>query len=398
MKVTIQHTKAASIFWDGKFYETGKELDLSFSEAFRIQRSAKVSTTFDNVPYNPELWKNGKFINFFGDIDLLSGFGNVSYYLVKESVIELEIALAGKTYGVRDQAIFSCQNRNLNQAGAMVWHDQPRESWLYSPFKKNIAIVPWETTQIPRSWVGKLNCFDALLVPSKQNIECFRDSGVKIPIELIHWGIDPTKFYEIDRPERSIFTFGHMGALSLRKGTDLLIEAFQEAFPKEQDVRLICKSSYHTYPFMVKDPRVVVQLTPVSNTELMDTFFKKIDCFVFPTRGEGFGLTSLEAMATGVPAIVTGWSGPMEYMNPEVGWTVDYAMTPAKNFTEVVYKEECGNWAEPSKSDLIEKMRYAYQHRDEVRTKGKAAASYVRENWLWADKISMYHAALDKHL
>jgi glycosyltransferase involved in cell wall biosynthesis len=398
MKIIIKRDKASSVLFNGQFYDTGVELDLSFSEAFRLSRVAEVSAVYDNVPYDPSLWKNNKFINFYGDIDNQSGFGNCSYYLIKESAGALEIAQTGKTYGVRDHAIFSCQSRQLEQAGAMVWHDQPRESWLYTPFKKNIAVVPWETTKIPESWVARLNTFDALLVPCKQNVECFRDSGVTIPTELIHWGVDPNRIGPIQRPERSIFTFGHMGALSQRKGTDLLVEAFTEAFPTETDVRLINKTSYNTYPYVVKDKRIKVLMTPYTPEELIEQFWKEIDCFVFPTRGEGFGLTPLEAMATGVPAIVTGWSGPMEYMDEKDGWLIDYQMTPATSFSETVYKEDCGNWAEPSKKHLIELMQYAYHHQDEVKEKGRKASERIMRDWTWANKIKMFHQALAKHL
>lgn len=398
MKTLIKNDKVSAVFHEGKFYDTGKAMDLPFSEAFRLTRVASTEATYDPVLYDPSLWKDQKFVNFCGDIDTQSGFGNVSYYLLKESAGQLQIASTGKTFGVRDQLIFSCQNRSLNQAGAMVWHDQPREQWLYSPFKKNIAIVPWETTVVPRSWIGKLNGFDALLVPCKQNIEDFKNSGVKIPIELIHWGIDPDRFYPLQRPQKEVFTFGTMGALSFRKGTEILVAAFQEEFKTEKDVKLICKTSYNTYPFNVKDKRIEVLMTPATPQELIQMFFKQIDCFVFPTRGEGFGLTPLEAMATGVPAIVTGWSGPLEYMTPETGWLIDYTMTPAKNFTEHVYKEECGNWAEPSKEHLKKLMRYAYEHQDEVRAKGLAAAEHVIKNWLWKDKIKMYIDALNKFL
>jgi glycosyltransferase involved in cell wall biosynthesis len=398
MKVEIKKEKVSSILYEGKFYDTGKELDLSFSDTFRLTRVANLKTEYDSVPYNPELWKEKKFINFFGDIDLSSGFGNCSYYLVKESFPKLEVALAGKSFNVREQLIYSAQKRDLRQDGAMVWHDQPREQWLYSPFKKNIAIIPWETTTLPASWIGKINQFDAVFVPCRQNIVDFRNSGVKIPIELIHWGIDPNKFHPIERVPNRPFTFGTLGALSIRKGTDVLISAFREAFPTEKDVKLICKTSFNNYPFAVKDSRIEVQMMQVSNKELMDNFYKRVDCFAFPTRGEGFGLTPLEAMATGIPAIVTGWSGPLEYMTPEVGWLIDHTMVPAIDFTKHVYKENCGDWAEPSKEHLKQLMRYAYEHQDEVRAKGAQAAEYVNQNWLWRDRIKEYHTALEKHL
>lgn len=398
MKAKIKNSKASSIFFGGKFYDTGIELDLSFSEALRLTRVCDVEITYESIPYDPSLFKEKKYFNFSGDVDLSSGFGGCSYNLIKYSSPKYNVSLAGKVLNVRDQTIFRAQNLPLLQDGAMVWHDQPREQWLYSPFKKNICIVPFETTIIPRSWIGKINGFDALFTLSKQNIEAFRASGVKIPIELIHWGVDPSVFYPLERSQTDVFTFGTMGALSVRKGTDVLIEAFQEEFKEEKDVRLICKTSHNHYPFMSKDKRIEVQMGAVTLEELRTDFFKRIDCFVFPTRGEGFGLTPLEAMATGVPAIVTGWSGPLEYMTPEIGWLIDHTFSRATAFTEEVYREECGDWAEPSKEHLKQLMRYAYEHRDEVKEKGKNAAEYVKKNWLWEDKIKMYHDALEKYL
>lgn len=390
--------RESSILFEGKFYDTGVPLDVSFSEAMRLMRYAKVKADWPLVPYNPASFKEDRFFNFMADVDMTSGFGGVSYSLVKESLDKYQISLAGRFLDVKDPALFAARNRELRQDAAMIWHDQPRENWNDSPFRKNIAIVPFETTIIPRSWIPRINQFDALLVPCEQNIEAFRNSGVKVPIELIHWGVDPKRFPSIERPIKDVFTFGHMGYLSVRKGTDILVEAFTEAFPTETDVQLICKTSTNNYPFMTNDKRIKVLIGAISAEEMQQEFTKEIDCFVFPTRGEGFGLTPLEMMATGVPAIVTGWSGPMEYMTPEVGWTIDYKMVPAEAFTRMTYQEECGEWAEPSKEHLIELLRHAYNNRDEVRAKGRAAAKYVQENWLWQDKITMFHDALEKHL
>jgi glycosyltransferase involved in cell wall biosynthesis len=43
----------------------------------------------------------------------------------------------------------------------------------------------------------------------------------------------------------------------------------------------------------------------------MPLLYGGADAFVLPTRGEGWGLPILEAMAAGVPAIATNWSGPV---------------------------------------------------------------------------------------
>lgn len=397
MKIKITKQKAAAIFYNGKFYDIDVEIDASFDEAIRLSQTFNVESDWQMVEYNPELFKNERFFNVYSPVDLSSGWGNVTKNLIKFST-EYKIALFGKLYNVSDKSVLASHIREIKQEATTIWHDQPKEEWLKSPFKKNLAIVPFETTRIPASWVERINHFDGLMVPCHQNAEAFKDSGVKVPIEVIHWGIDPELFYPLQRNESEVFTFGTMGALSMRKGTDVLVKAFQQAFPNEKDVKMICKTSGYAYHFMVKDPRIEVNMTPVSHNDLINDFFKKIDVFVFPTRGEGFGLPPLEAAASGVPVIVTNWSGPKDYFNDEMGWSLEYRMVPAEDFTKGVYKEDCGEWAEPSLKDLIYKMRHCYEHRDVVKHKGVTASEYVKNNWLWSKTIKEFHNSLNKFL
>ena len=398
-QIVIKHNKAREIFWNNRTLPTNVEIELSWSDTLKLSRLFSLDIRNNIVPsYNSEHWKNKRY-GFTGDADTASGFGNCTVNLVRQSLKNgYDVRWLGRHTNIPDFRHLS--TLEIPTDIGMVWHEQPKHEWLDTPFGRNIAIVPFETTQIPLSWVKRINSFDALFVPCRQNIEMMQNSGINIPIELIHWGVDPNLFYPLKREDKDIFTFGTMGALSVRKGTDILVKAFDLAFPSKnfKDVRLLCKTSYSTYMFGSKDPRIKVDMLAVDNEELMKSFFGQINCFIFPTRGEGAGLPPIEAMATGVPAIVTNWSGPVDYMTPEIGWTIDYKMVPAKNFTEQIYKEDCGNWAEPSIDDLVEKMRYAYYHRDEVKSKGIAAGEHIKNNWTWDKQIGLYFDALNRHL
>ena len=369
---------------------------MGFSDAFRMSLLHSCNAIYPKVFYDKTLFENNAY-TILQDVDLTSGFGGVAYNLIKKSPGH-KITLAGNVFGVSDGTIIAAKNREIQQQSGAVWHQQPKERWTKTPFERNIAIVPFETTRAPASWKFYINGFDALFVPCEQNVQLFRDSGVTIPIEVIHWGIDPALFAPITRPKRSIFTIGTMGSLSVRKGTDILIEAFLEAFPKERDVRLLCKTSNNYWQFGMRDKRIKVITLPVSHEELLKEFFYETDLFVFPTRGEGFGIPPLEVAATGIPSIVTNWSGPKDYLTDEMGWKLEYTMEPAKDFTEHIYKEDCGDWAKPSKEHLVHLLRYAYEHQDEVREKGKTAAEYIQREWLWEKRIKEYHTALSKYL
>lgn len=397
MRVRIENTRYSSVLYNGKFYDTRVDFDVPFSDALRLRLDYSLNADFKMVPYNAELWKNKTYV-FQGQVDGTSGWGNVSANLMKfSSRAGYDPRWLGKTFDNLDREVLRLGRKEITSDMPVVIHEQPKDDWFSTPFARKIVVVPFETTRIPSSWVGRINFMDGLLVPCAQNVQMMRDSGVKIPIEVVHWGIDEKMFYPLER-NNEFFTFGCMGALSKRKGVDILLEAFARAFPYESDVRMIMKSSYFYYPFNVKDPRIKVMLTPVSHENLMQDFFSKIDCFVFPSHGEGFGLPPLEAMATGVPAIVTGWSGLTEFVNNEVGWLIDHTMIPAEDFTKSVYKEDCGDWAEPSVNDLIDKLRYAYSHWAEVKEKGRKAAEFVQREWLWSQKIETFHRGLSKML
>lgn len=401
MQVTIPVSKGREVLFEGKWYPMGKPIDVDFSTSVRMRRDLHAIVPYTKHAYDPDIWRKKKNATFIADIDTNSGWGNVGLNLIKYSSRFANFSLVGKAYNVRDSYVLTAGQRPIEMGSAAIWHEQPKAEWMLTPFSKNIAIVPFETTLIPPSWVPRINSMDAILVPCEQNKQMMIDSGITIPIEVIHWGVDPQKFRELERRDDGVFTFGTMGALSIRKGTNILVNAFERAFPTETDVKLICKTSNRHYPFMSKDKRIEVQMGPVSHDELMNEFFKRVDCFAFPTLGEGFGLTPLEAMATGIPAIVTGWSGPVDYMTPEVGWSIEHTMDEAKEFSDArtgVYKEPCGQWAIPSIDHLIYLMRYAYEHQDEVKAKGKVAAEYVRQQWTWGSQIHLFEEALNKHL
>ena len=56
--------------------------------------------------------------------------------------------------------------------------------------------------------------------------------------------------------------------------------------------------------------------------EAMPEIYYQAHGFLFLHCGEGWGMTGLEAMATGLPLIVSHWSGTMEYAGPENAYLV----------------------------------------------------------------------------
>lgn len=116
------------------------------------------------------------------------------------------------------------------------------------------------------------------------------------------WGIDSRYLFNI-------------GGFDRRKNLPLLIEAFAAALPMmPDDVRLVIAGTPHT-----ENPKAFPPLRPIIRQFGLDDrviltgrvsdeerrwFYQAAHAYITPSMYEGFGLTPLEAMACGVPAIV----------------------------------------------------------------------------------------------
>jgi glycosyltransferase involved in cell wall biosynthesis len=241
-----------------------------------------------------------------------------------------------------------------------------------------------EGTLVPKNRINALNQTASLVyLPCRQNLESFRACGLRAPSKLLPFGVDRARFPYLERPRTGSepFTFGTFGDLSARKGIDLLIRAFRAEFAPREPVRLLLKS-LHGLPLpFPDDPRIEVLTGFWRHDELLNVL-RRLDAFVLPSRAEGFGLCGLEAMATGLPLIATGWSGPADYLDPADSFPLGYRLVDAAA-TEANGVRYFGEWAEPDEEHLRELLRRLYEHPEEARDKGRQASARVHEVWTW---------------
>ncbi|WP_166397976.1 glycosyltransferase [Rubrobacter marinus] len=253
--------------------------------------------------------------------------------------------------------------------------------------EKLATLSMWESTLVPRDHVEEINRASSLhFVPCRQNVESFRACGVRVPIKVLHHGVDTGRFPYLERDrEGRPYTFGTFGDLSPRKGIDVLVRAFLDEFGPHEPVRLLLKSTAKASAYGAEDPRVETVGGYLEGEALLETL-REMDAFVLPSRGEGFGLCGIEAMSTGLPLIATNWSGPSEYLDPADGFGLRYGLADAGGAPSGNVRYH-GLWAEPDREHLRALMRHLYEHPEEGEAKGRAAADRVRRDWTW-DRVA----------
>ncbi len=245
-----------------------------------------------------------------------------------------------------------------------------------------IANTMCESDHVAPVWAEKLNGMQQIIVPNEFNKKVFENSGVTTSITVIPHGTDIERFPYYERKDRNTFKFGILGYLDFhdRKGAFDLIRAFSSEFAPDEPVELLIHSSNPAFGYYSRftDPRIHTLMGQWSFKQLNE-FYQSLDCFVFPSKAEGVGYPPREAMSTGLPVIVTNWSGLEDIALPEIC----YPLQPSRLEPRYNFIEQDGNWAIIDIQELMYWMRYVYENRRKAREKGKKAAKWIRENQSW---------------
>jgi glycosyltransferase involved in cell wall biosynthesis len=178
---------------------------------------------------------------------------------------------------------------------------------------------------------------DSIIVNSPQMQDQLRALGVATRMEFIPNGVDLTRFRPardaaerraarqslgIVDDRRKIITT--VGAVHPRKGSDLLLEAWSHLagrFPETQ-VFIVGLRKDLTYPKLAGFRRRIQELSAASGASErihfpglvrnVETYLRASDIFVFPSQREGMPNVVLEAMATGLPVLLTPFVGLAE--------------------------------------------------------------------------------------
>jgi len=129
-------------------------------------------------------------------------------------------------------------------------------------------------------------------------------SVVPLGIDLAEWGADVST---VRAGRRILF----VGRLARVKALDLLIDAFARVKRVFQDATLVIagpdegiQASLVIQAARLDLARAVTFMGPVSHATIRD-LFASCNCVVVPSHSESFGLAALEAMAAGVPLVLS---------------------------------------------------------------------------------------------
>jgi glycosyltransferase involved in cell wall biosynthesis/tetratricopeptide (TPR) repeat protein len=276
-----------------------------------------------------------------------------------------------------------------------------------------VLYQPWELGPIPADWVEPINrLVDEVWTPSTHAKDCFVASGIDPDkVVVVPQGVNPLRFNRgaqpLPLPTRKLFRFLFVGGTIRRKGADIALRAYVETFGRDDDVCLVVKDfgadSFYAEQGLREQIRAL-QSDPVApeivylDEDLPDgampSLYAACDCLVAPYRAEGFGLPVAEAMACGLPVIVTDGGACSDFCDETVAYLV-----PAR---EVEQREaRVGHlttvapprYLEVDVHVLGQTMRRVTESREEARVVGRRASERILRRFTWREAAD---AALER--
>lgn len=264
-----------------------------------------------------------------------------------------------------------------------------------------IAISMIESSLIPKEWISILNeKFDAVIVPDEFLINVYRNSGVAIPIFVL-----PPPLYLDDflskplkaRPEKT-FIFGMISGYWAHKNHILVVEAFAKEFKNNENVKLIMWGR-GVHPGVVEKLRSrinelalnnVYLYVGLKNQEEYVEFLSSLDCNLLVSKGEGFSIGPREALALGIPNILSYNTAHMTICDTNL-------IECVKTFPEVNYDQFFERWAEYESctiEDLSIAMRKMVNNYDYYLSKAAKGREWVKQYTL--DNLKLKYLNLIK--
>jgi phosphatidylinositol alpha 1,6-mannosyltransferase len=175
-----------------------------------------------------------------------------------------------------------------------------------------------------------------LFAPNQEMVERLRQATGK-PCFLMSHAVDTAVFSpEFRNRSRGPFIIGYVGRLTAEKSVRRLAQLEQSLLSRgHQDFRIVVVGEGAEITWLRHNLRHA-EFTGVLTGQNLSHAFANMDLFAFPSETDTFGLAVLEALSSGIPAVVTARGGPrFTVQHGKTGWVAN-SFDDFVTFTELL--------------------------------------------------------------
>jgi len=237
--------------------------------------------------------------------------------------------------------------------------------------KAKYLVTFWETTALRPSDAARLKARKGCtyVVTCKFTQDVFKAHGIRSVIIPLAAEYKPKPLAPM--APFTFYTIYQDAGYWERKRTQDIVDAFELAFKKTHNVRLLIKQGPNCKVIETFDRRIEITREFVHD---VSSFHDRGHVFVSACGAEGWGYPHHDAMAFGRPVICQKIGGPLEFLDDSCAWFVRPHMHKAPEG----FYEGCGKIGRVDIKELAAAMRYAFDNQDQVMEKATGAFQRAR--------------------
>lgn len=261
------------------------------------------------------------------------------------------------------------------------------ESALVVTLLKSLRFLNLPLVVVPASGGGQGNADAALLgsLPAStklirllsRHVDCANYIAPSVEAAMRHIGFSPERVSRIPNgvslpatlpgaPIHGVTSILLVGRLAEEKGIDVLLDALTHIIDLEYQVTLVGDGPLRVQlEEQVKTAGLAerIEFAGLLDEEGVSEQLSRSHLFVLPSRYEGLSNAALEAMAHGVPVVVTRCGGIDTYIQPDHGWVceIEDANSLSAALREALSMDR-GEWIRRSKAcQMLVKDRFSLE-------------------------------------
>lgn len=253
----------------------------------------------------------------------------------------------------------------------------------------NAVLTMWESSTMEKTSMMKLSGADLVIAPSRWVADRAREAlPDRVAVEVASLGVDSNVWKFKTRrwpdPEGRPFRWLWNAAPNPRKGWPLVARVWGELFSAVQHTEVYVKTSVPGEGKLVREGNMIFDSRRLPLDELV-ALYESSHGFLYPSMGEGFGLTVAEAMASGLPCVSTAVTGHGDFVNASNAFIIDTASASVnpKLGRESVADDGTYELQIPMASSCAIQMGRVMSDYASARVKAKRAATLIHSRYTW---------------